>query len=58
MSATYPAQSAHSTDRSRLRVWVARHPLAVFFSLAFGLSWSFLIADALGERGSSRFASR
>jgi membrane protease YdiL (CAAX protease family) len=30
---------------------VQRHPLAAFILLAFGLSWPFLIADALGSRG-------
>jgi membrane protease YdiL (CAAX protease family) len=51
MSAALPARSAVSDARERLRVWVARRPLPVFFALAFGLSWSFLLADALGERG-------
>lgn len=30
---------------------IARRPLASFLVLAFSLSWSFLIADALGARG-------
>jgi membrane protease YdiL (CAAX protease family) len=30
---------------------MARQPLISFFALAFGLTWSFLIADALGARG-------
>jgi membrane protease YdiL (CAAX protease family) len=30
---------------------IARWPLVTFFALAFGLTWSFLIADALGQRG-------
>lgn len=30
---------------------IARWPLASFFVLAFGLTWSFLIADFLGSRG-------
>jgi membrane protease YdiL (CAAX protease family) len=30
---------------------LARWPLASFFALAFGLTWSFLLADVLGARG-------
>lgn len=33
------------------RSLIARRPLATFFALAFGLTWAFLIADALGSRG-------
>lgn len=31
--------------------WLKRHPLAAYFALAFGLTWPFLIADALGAYG-------
>ena len=34
-----------------LKGLIIRHPLVAFFVLAFGLSWSFLIADALGYYG-------
>src|SRR5690606_12471960 len=30
---------------------LVRRPLTVFFVLAFGLTWAFLLADALGARG-------
>lgn len=30
---------------------LARRPLVAFFALAFGLTWLFLLADALGARG-------
>jgi membrane protease YdiL (CAAX protease family) len=43
-SAVVPHRTAH-------RRLIARWPLAAFFALAFGLTWSFLIADALGQRG-------
>jgi membrane protease YdiL (CAAX protease family) len=37
--------------RTTHRGLIARWPLVAFFALAFGLTWSFLIADALGQRG-------
>jgi hypothetical protein len=37
--------------RTTRRGMIARRPLATFFALAFGLAWSLLIADALGQRG-------
>ncbi len=40
-----------STSVQRKRSFVQRNPLAAFLVLAFGLSWPFLIADALGSRG-------
>lgn len=41
-----------ATPRPAARTTViARRPLASFMVLAFGLTWSFLIADALGARG-------
>jgi membrane protease YdiL (CAAX protease family) len=43
-SAAVPHRTAH-------RGLITRWPLATFFTLAFGLAWSFLIADALGQRG-------
>jgi uncharacterized protein len=43
-SAAVPHRTAH-------RGLITRWPLATFFALAFGLTWSFLIADALGQRG-------
>jgi uncharacterized protein len=36
---------------SPLRQFIIRRPLSVFFGLAFGISWLFLIADALGSHG-------
>jgi membrane protease YdiL (CAAX protease family) len=43
------------TGRATLVSWIrrftARHPLALFFILAFGISWAFLVADALGSQG-------
>ena len=36
---------------SALKRFIARWPLSVYFGLAFGISWIFLIADALGSRG-------
>lgn len=48
MNKTLSASSARTTARPSL---IARRPLASFFVLAFSLSWSFLIADAIGSRG-------
>jgi uncharacterized protein len=45
---TLPTQPAPA---SPFRRFIIRHPLSVFFCLAFGISWLFLIADALGSRG-------
>lgn len=42
---------ATTPDVNPIRTLVARWPLATFFVLAFGLTWAFLIADALGGRG-------
>ena len=36
---------------TRLRRAIARRPLLAFFVLAFGISWSFLLADGLGAYG-------
>jgi uncharacterized protein len=36
---------------SSLQRFITRRPLSVFFGLAFGISWLFLIADALGSHG-------
>jgi uncharacterized protein len=44
-------QSIAPQPASALRGFVRRHPLSAFFGLAFGISWLFLIADALGSRG-------
>lgn len=43
-----PISSPQRAERPAL---LARRPLAAFFALAFGLSWSFLLADWLGARG-------
>ena len=43
-----PAASRPTTGPKGL---IIRHPLVAFFVLAFGLSWPFLIADALGYYG-------
>jgi hypothetical protein len=37
--------------RTTHRGLIAHRPLVAFFALAFGLAWSLLIADALGQRG-------
>src|SRR5215208_6128743 len=31
--------------------FIQKYPLAAFFLLVFGLTWSFMIVDALGSRG-------
>ena len=36
---------------ARGATWLQRHPLLAFFALTFGMTWPFLIADALGSRG-------
>jgi membrane protease YdiL (CAAX protease family) len=36
---------------SALKRVIIRHPLIIYFGLAFGISWLFLIADALGSHG-------
>jgi hypothetical protein len=40
-----PLTSAALPQRSAHRGLMARWPLVAFFALAFGLTWSFLIAD-------------
>jgi CAAX protease family protein len=47
-ASTLTTQSAPASLRKR---FIVRHPLPVFFGLAFGISWLFLIADALGSHG-------
>lgn len=42
---------ASKSEGTFLRSIISRHPLTAFFLLAFGLTWPFLIADALGSRG-------
>lgn len=41
--------SALTTDRPNLRWLVKKYPLAIYFLLALGLTWPFLIVDALGS---------
>jgi membrane protease YdiL (CAAX protease family) len=43
--------TAQRASTSPLKRFIARHPLWVFFGLAFGVSWLFLIADGLGSYG-------
>jgi membrane protease YdiL (CAAX protease family) len=40
----------HSSVQSK-ESFVAKHPLSAFFLLAIGLTWIFMIADALGSHG-------
>lgn len=42
--------SVLASDRPKTS-WVQKYPLPVFFVLAIGLTWPFLIADALGSWG-------
>lgn len=50
MATTHPARPSTSGVTSGLRSWVAGRRLAVFFTLAFGLSWSFVLAWAEPEQ--------
>lgn len=43
--------TAQPAPASPLKRFIIRHSLSVFFGLAFGISWLFLIADALGSHG-------
>lgn len=45
------APSLPSPDSTALSGWLSRHRLLAFFVLAFGLTWPFMIADALGSSG-------
>ena len=51
MSTANIAPAATTVASSRLRAWIARRPLPVFFVLALALSWPFMIVDALGSWG-------
>src|SRR5690349_8812442 len=44
-------RSLMAQPASPLKRFIIRHSLSVFFGLAFGISWLFLVADALGSRG-------
>ncbi len=43
--------TSQRTATSPTTRFIARHPLLVFFGLAFGISWSFMIADGFGSYG-------
>jgi uncharacterized protein len=43
--------TAQPASASPLKRFIIGHPLRIFFGLAFGISWTFLIADALGSQG-------
>jgi membrane protease YdiL (CAAX protease family) len=47
-ASTLTTQSAPASPHKR---FIFCHPLSVFLGLAFGISWLFLIADALGSQG-------
>ena len=51
MSTMEIVQPAQTVAPSGPRAIIARHPLLVFCGLAFGISWSFMIADGLGYYG-------
>ncbi|MCV2487889.1 hypothetical protein OF117_00820 [Geodermatophilus sp. YIM 151500] len=44
---------ATSSVRSRGAAWVARHPLAAFVLLAYGISWTLWAPAVLGVGGSA-----
>jgi uncharacterized protein len=48
---TAHTMTAQPAPASPLKRFIVRHSLSVFFGLAFGISWLFLIADALGSHG-------
>jgi hypothetical protein len=37
------------TARSRLCAWIGRHPLLAFFALTYGLTWPYMVVEALGS---------
>ncbi len=39
------------SPKSTLKSAISHHPLMAFFVLAFGLTWPFMIADAIGSWG-------
>ena len=39
------------TSNPTITTFVQRYPLVTFFLLVFGLTWSFMIVDALGSQG-------
>src|SRR5687768_9040376 len=49
MATTYLAPPITITARSRLRAWIGRHPLLVFFALTYGLTWPYMVVEALGS---------
>ena len=51
MSTANIAPAVTTGAGSRLRAWIARRPLMVFFVLALALTWPYMIVDALGSWG-------
>ncbi len=49
MSTAHIAPAATTGAGSRLRAWIARHPLLTFFLLSYALTWPFMIVDAFGS---------
>jgi len=49
MATTYLAHPITITAGSRLRTWIGRHPLLAFIVLTYGLTWPYMVVEALGS---------